>query len=179
MFFQAFEDHHLIPREHERHCSLRRLFIGTLPHQKPSQTRAAFSPRHSSASFSLCSCVMFSAELRRASPSTPEATATCLILRVLVKAGTTSMFSMLTERRLRWLDHVTRMQRRQKISRLASLPLALDRQRGPSSKDVCKWDLRAGGIALLGIEAVPADRSVWKLAVKSAVTRSEQGRRGK
>ena len=44
MFFQAFEDHHLIPREHERHCSLRRLFIGALLHQKPSQTGLRLTP---------------------------------------------------------------------------------------------------------------------------------------
>ena len=51
--------------------------------------------------------------------------------------------------------------------------------RGPKLryKDACKWDLKAGGVTLSSIEAVAADRSVWKLAVESAVTISEEGRK--
>ena len=99
---------------------------------------------------------------------------------VLARAGTTSMFALLTKRRLRWLGHVTRMQdgRIPKdilFGELAtgSRPIGRPKLR---YKDTCKQDLKAGGIALSGIEAVAADRSAWKLVVKSAVKMSEQGR---
>ena len=99
---------------------------------------------------------------------------------VLARAGTTRMFSILTKRHLRWLDHVTHMQ----DGRLPKDILFGELVTGSKStgrsklryKDVCKWDLKADGIALLGIEAVAADHNAWKLAGKSAVTRSEQER---
>ena len=100
-----------------------------------------------------------------------------------MRAGTTSMFSMPTKRRSRGLGHVTRMQDGRLPKDILFGGLATGSKSTERStlryKDVCKRDLKTEGITSLGIEAVAADCSAWKLAVKSAVTRSEQERRGK
>ena len=41
-------------------------------------------------------------------------------------------------------------------------------------KDVCKRDLRAGDIAPTDLEALAADRNVWRLTTKSAAVKIEQ-----
>ena len=61
----------------------------------------------------------------------------------------------------------------------ASLPLELDQQGGRPTlrfKDVCKRDLKAGNINLAGREALAADRSHWRLAVKAGTQACEERR---
>ena len=97
---------------------------------------------------------------------------------VLKRAGIPSMFSILAKRRLRWLGHVARMEdgRIPKDmlygelatgSRLAGRPTL-------RYKDVCKRDLRAGGIAPTDPEALAADRNVWRLTTKFAAVKIQQ-----
>lgn len=99
---------------------------------------------------------------------------------VLARAETTSIFAMLTKRRLRWLGHVTRMDdgRIPKDILYGELATGTRPTGRPTLryKDVVKRDLKAGGIAPGGFEAVAADRSAWKHAVQSAVKTSEQRR---
>ena len=97
-----------------------------------------------------------------------------------MRTETTSMFSMLTKRRLRWFGHVTRMQDGRLPKDILVGELATGSRSTEGSKlrykDVHKRDLKAGGITLSSIEAVAADRSSWKLAGKSSVTISKQER---
>ena len=99
---------------------------------------------------------------------------------VLARAETTNIFAMLTKRRLRWLGHVTRMDdgRIPKDILYGELATGTRPTGRPTLryKDVVKRDLKAGGIAPGGFEAVAADRSAWKHAVQSAVKTSEQRR---
>ena len=99
---------------------------------------------------------------------------------VLARAETTSIFAMLTKRRLRSLGHVTRMDdgRIPKDILYGELATGTQPTGRPTLryKDVVKRDLKAGGIAPGGFEAVAADRSAWKHAVQSAVKTLEQRR---
>ena len=96
---------------------------------------------------------------------------------VLEKAGTLSMFTLLTKRRLRWLGHVTRM----KDGRLPNYILYDELATGsrPTGrpalryKDVCKCDLKASGIAPAGLEVLAVDRSKWQSTTRSAIKTAE------
>ena len=86
---------------------------------------------------------------------------------VLARAGTlTSMYALLTKRRLRWLGHVTRMHDGRLPKDILCGELATrSRPTGRPTlryKDVLKQDLKAGGIAPVGFEALAADRSGWR-----------------
>ena len=62
---------------------------------------------------------------------------------------------------------------------MASLPLGLYRPTGRPTlryKDVLKRDLKAGGIAPAGFEALAADRSGWRYTTESAMKTAEQKR---
>ena len=82
------------------------------------------------------------------------------------------MFIILAKRKLRWLGHVTRMEDGELAtgSRPAGRPTL-------RYKDVCKRDLRAGDIAPTDLEALAADRNVWRLTTKSAAVKIERATR--
>lgn len=96
---------------------------------------------------------------------------------VLEQAGTLSMFALLIKRRLRWLGHVTRMKDGRLPKDILYGELATgSRPTGRPAlryKDVCKRDLKAGGIAPAGLEALAADRSKWQSTTRSAIKTAE------
>ena len=96
----------------------------------------------------------------------------------LKRAGIPSMFSLLAKRRLCWLGHVARMEDGKIPKDMLYGELATgSRPTGRPTlryKDVCKRDLRAGDIAPIHLEALPADRNVWRLTTKSAAIKIEQ-----
>ena len=91
------------------------------------------------------------------------------------------MYALLTKRRLvRWLGHVTRMHDGRLPKDILYGELATgSRPTGRPTlcyKDVLKRDLKAGGIAPAGFEALAADRSGWRHTTKSAIKTAEQKR---
>ena len=99
---------------------------------------------------------------------------------VLVRAGSLSMYALLTKRRLRWLGHVTHMHDGRLPKDILYGELATgSRPTGRPTlryKDVLKRDLKAGGIAPAGFEALAADRSGWRHTTESAIKTAEQKR---
>ena len=99
---------------------------------------------------------------------------------VLARAGSLSMYALLTKRRLRWLGHVTRMQDGRLPKDILYGELATgSRPTGRPTlryKDVLKRDLKAGGIAPAGFEMLAADRSGWRYTTESAIKSAEQKR---
>ena len=91
---------------------------------------------------------------------------------VLARAETTSIFAMLTKRRLRWLGHVTCMDDGRIPKDILYGELATGTR--PTGRPTLRY--KDGGIAPGGFEPVAADRSAWKHAVQSAVKTSEQRR---
>ena len=81
---------------------------------------------------------------------------------VLAQAGISSMFAMLTQRRLRWLGHVCRMDDGRIPKDVLYGELATgSRPTGRPAlryKDVCKRDLRAGGVDKADLETAFSDR---------------------
>lgn len=98
----------------------------------------------------------------------------------LAQAELPSMFALLTQRRLRWLGHVSRRQDSRIPKDILYGKLATgSRPAGRPvlrHKDVCKRDLKAGNINPTGWETVAADRSSWRLVVKTGIETSEQRR---
>ncbi len=99
---------------------------------------------------------------------------------VLERSQMTSMFAILTERRLRRLGHVSRMQ----CGRIpkdilygelttGSRPLGRPRLR---YKDIYKRDLTLYNIGFHSWETSAADRQLWKQAVRSGVHTTEVSR---
>ena len=99
---------------------------------------------------------------------------------VLMQAGMPSMFAMLSQRRLRWLGHVSRMDDGRIPKDLLYGELATgSRPAGRPAlryKDVIKRDMKAGGIDPTGWETVAADRNSWRHAVKAGTLISEKRR---
>lgn len=99
---------------------------------------------------------------------------------VLTQAGTPSMFSILTQRHLRWLGHVSRMQDRRIPKDVLYGELATrSRPKGRPHlrfKDVGKQDMKARNIDPTCWEATAADRSQWRLAISTGILRSEKRR---
>ena len=99
---------------------------------------------------------------------------------VLARAGTLSMYTLQTKRRLRWLGQVTRMHDGRLPKDILYGELATgSRPTGRPTlcyKDVLKRDLKASGIAPAGFEALAADRSGWRYTTKSAIKAAEQKR---
>ena len=97
---------------------------------------------------------------------------------VLARAGTLSMYALLTKRLLRWLGHVTRMHSGRLPKDILYGELATEsRPTGRPAlryKDVLKRDLKAGGIASASFEALAADRSGWGYTTESAIKTAEQ-----
>ncbi|KAI8512327.1 hypothetical protein Bbelb_089660 [Branchiostoma belcheri] len=92
---------------------------------------------------------------------------------VLAQAGMTSMYALLSQRRLRWLGHVSRMDdgRIPKDVLYGELATGARPAGRPvlRYKDVLKRDMKAGGIDQTSWETVAADRSRWRQAVKTGV----------
>ena len=97
---------------------------------------------------------------------------------VLERAHSTSMYTMLSQRRLRWLGHVHRMD----PSRLpravlygelstGSRPLGRPRLR---FKDVCKRDMKLAGIDHNNWEKAATDRGVWRQTVAAGTRCAEE-----
>ena len=87
------------------------------------------------------------------------------------------MFAILSQKRLRWLGHVRRMQYGRIPKDIQCGELATGSR--PTGrlvlryKDVCKRDMKTGNINPADWEATAADRSSWRLAVKAGIQTSE------
>ena len=99
---------------------------------------------------------------------------------VLEQAGIPSMFALLTQRRLRWLGHVSQTEddRIPKYMLYGELATGTRPVGRPllRFKDVCKRDMKASDINPSTWEAMAADRSNWRLTVKEGTLRSDQKR---
>ena len=84
---------------------------------------------------------------------------------VLPQAGAPSVFALLSQRRLRWLGHASRMEDGRIPNRdIPHCELATGTRTAGSPtlhfQDICKRDLKPGNINPAGWEAVAADRSL-------------------
>ena len=83
---------------------------------------------------------------------------------VLAQAGVPSAFALLSQRRLRWLGHASRMEDGRILKDILHGELATGIRTAGSPtlhfKDVWKRDLKAGNVNPAGWEAVAADRSL-------------------
>lgn len=99
---------------------------------------------------------------------------------VLELAGIQSMYAILSQRRLRWLGHVKRMDdgRIPKDILYGELATGSRRTGRPilRYKDTCKRDMKSGCIDPTNWEALAADRSKWRAAVRTAVRHREEQR---
>ena len=99
---------------------------------------------------------------------------------VLERAGIPSMFAMLSQRRLRWLGHILRME----DGRLPKDVLYDELTSGSRPvgrpmlryKDVCKRDMKSAEINPNSWEAAAADRSNWRHIGRTGVRRAEARR---
>ena len=99
---------------------------------------------------------------------------------VLESAGSLSMHLMLTQRRLRWLGHVHRMEdgRIPKDMLYGQLASGHRRTGRPMLryKDVCKRDLKLTGIGHDGWEVHASDRNNWRHITRQGVRKGEGDR---
>ena len=97
---------------------------------------------------------------------------------VLEKAQITSMYSLLKQRRMRWLGHIVRMESGRIPRDLLYGELALgSRPKGRPKlryKDVCKRDLKALNIDSSTWEAIACERSTWRQAVREGILHLEE-----
>ena len=96
--------------------------------------------------------------------------------QVLDQAGIRSVLAILSQKRLRCLGHVRRMQdgRIPKDILCGELATGSRPARRPvlRYKDVCKRDMKTGNINPADWEATATDRSSWRLAVKAGIQTS-------
>ena len=96
---------------------------------------------------------------------------------VLKRAGTTSMYVTLRNRRLRWLGHVRRMDPQRLPRQILYGELSLGtRPKGRPKlrwKDTCKESLQSFNINVDTLEEATSNRSAWKAAVKSGADKYE------
>jgi len=96
---------------------------------------------------------------------------------VLQRTGMSSMYTLLKQRRLRWLGHVTRMKdgRLPKDIMYGELVTGKRPQGRPQLrfKDVCKRDLKALDISTNSYEVKASDRDTWRHTVKSGLNKFE------
>ena len=99
---------------------------------------------------------------------------------VLAMAGMLSMYAMLSQRRLRWLGHVSRMDdgRIPKDTLYGELATGTRPTGRPSLrlKDVWKRDLRAGDFDPSELEAAASDRIGWRATTRTIVKEAEKRR---
>ena len=99
---------------------------------------------------------------------------------VLDQAGISSMFAMLTQRQLRCLGHVCRMDDGRFPKDVLHGELATSsRPTGRLAlryKDVCKRDLRAGGVDPADLETASSDCVSWRPTVKAGIKEAELSR---
>ncbi|XP_068756587.1 uncharacterized protein [Montipora capricornis] len=97
---------------------------------------------------------------------------------VLAKAGMPSIFAILTQRRLRWLGHVTRMDdgRIPKDMLFGELATGTRPTGRPALryKDVCKRDLKAGGFNPSDLESAASNRSGWRSTTQAVIKEAEE-----
>ena len=99
---------------------------------------------------------------------------------VLEQAGSLSMHLMLSQRRLRWLVHVHRMEDGRIPKDVLYGELALGRRPvgrpALRYKDDCKRDLKLTDINTGSLESLAEDRSGWRQAVQAGVRKAEEKR---
>ena len=99
---------------------------------------------------------------------------------ILSQAGMPSMFAILTQRRLRGLGHVCRMEDGRIPKDILYSELATGtRPTGRPAlrfKDACKRDLKTCGISTADLEQATSDRTQWRSTVKAGVQRAEERR---
>ena len=98
-------------------------------------------------------------------------------VEVLEIAGLPSIYTLLRQRRLRWLGHVHRMEdgRIPKDLLYGELEIG-ERARGRPLlryRDVCKRDMKALDIDVASWETTAADRDAWKLTLKRQLPQGE------
>ena len=97
---------------------------------------------------------------------------------VLEKAGIPSLYTLLKQRCMRWLGHVTRMKDGRIPKHLLYGKLATAKR--PTGrpqlrfKDVCKRDLQALGINTDSWEVTATDRDAWRHTVKVGLSQCEE-----
>ena len=95
---------------------------------------------------------------------------------VLSRAGLPSMYTLLRQRRLRWLGHVRRMDDGRIPKYILYGELALGRTTGHPHlryKDVCVTDMKAVDIDTMSWEGLAADRTKWRSALKQHLKTGE------
>ena len=100
--------------------------------------------------------------------------------QVLDQAGIQSVFAILSQKCLRWLGHVRRMQDGRISKDILYGELATGSRPGGRPvlryKIVCKQDMKTGNINPADWEATAADHSNWRLAVRVGIQTSELNR---
>ena len=99
---------------------------------------------------------------------------------VLSRAGLPTMYTLLRQRRLRWLGHVHRMEDRRIPKDILYGELALGRRTTDRPhlryKDVCIRDMKAVDIDTISWEGLAADRTEWRSALKQHLETGEEKR---
>ena len=99
---------------------------------------------------------------------------------VLERAGLPSIFTLLSQRRLRWLGHVRRMDdgRIPKDLLYGELASGARSQGRPRLryKDTCKRDMKCSAICIQSWESLAECRDPWRTAVQSGTKQAEQDR---
>ena len=89
---------------------------------------------------------------------------------VLSRAGLPSMYTLLRQRRLRWLCHVRRLEDSRSPKYILYGELALGRRITGRPhlryKDVCVIDMNVADIDTMSWEGLAADRTKWRSALK-------------
>ena len=93
---------------------------------------------------------------------------------VLSRAGLPTMYTLLRQRRLRWLGHVRRMEDGRIPKDILYGERALGRRTTDLRyKDVCARDMKAVGIDTMSWEGLAADRRGWRSALKQHLKTGE------
>ena len=96
---------------------------------------------------------------------------------VLSRAGLPTMYTLLRQRRLRWLGHVRRMEDGRIPKDILYGELAFGRRstRRPHLryKDVCVRDMKAVDIDTMSWEGLASDRTKWRSALKQHLKTGE------
>ena len=89
---------------------------------------------------------------------------------VLFRVGLPSMYTLLRQRRLRWLGHVRRLEDGRIPKYILNGELALGSRTTDHPhlryKDVCVRDMKAVDIATMSWEGLAGDRTKWRSALK-------------